>query len=233
MINNKSILAIIPARGGSKGIPRKNIKLLNGKPLISYTIEEALKSKYIDRVIVSTDNEEIANISKSYGAECPFLRPIELAQDDSTTMDTILYNINELKEKFDYICLLQCTSPLRNAEDINKTIERVIETDSDSIISVCESQDNPYWTTVIEQEKLKFLLINGEKIKRRQELPTTYKVNGSIYLMKTHILMSEKKLFTDNTVAYIMSQEHSVDIDTLLDFKFAEVLIRERNDNNA
>ena len=140
MIDNKRIVAIIPARGGSKGIKRKNIRILNGKPLISYTIEQALKSKYIDRVIVSTEDLEIAEISKSFGAEVPFLRPQELAQDDTPGIEPIIHAVNYLngEEKyfFEYVMCLQCTCPLRKAKDIDNSIEEINKKNADALVSV-------------------------------------------------------------------------------------------------
>lgn len=229
MINNKSILAIIPARGGSKGIPRKNIKLLNGKPLIAYTIEEALKSKYIDRIVVSTEDEEIASVSKSYGAEVPFLRPKELAKDDTPTIDSILYNVNELKEKFDYICLLQCTSPLRQATQIDEAIELSSKKDGDSVVSVCESEVNPYWMKKIENDKMIDFVYNSPNYTRRQDIPMIYRLNGAIYICKTESLLKNKSWYSKVTVPFIMDRITSVDIDDIVDFKFAEYLIKEKN----
>lgn len=158
MIGNKCVVAIIPARGGSKGIPRKNIKNLNGKPLIAYTIEEALKSKYVDRVIVSTEDLEIAEISKSFGAEVPFFRPKELAQDDTPGIEPIIHAINYLLNdenyNFDYVMCLQCTSPLRNSKQIDEAILEMYNKDADSAVSVCESEVNPYWMKVIKNGKM-------------------------------------------------------------------------------
>ncbi|MHC1682466.1 MAG: acylneuraminate cytidylyltransferase family protein [Clostridiaceae bacterium] len=226
------VLAIIPARGGSKGVPRKNIKLLNKKPLISYTIEAGKKSKYIDRVVISTEDEEISSICKKYGAEVPCLRPEELADDNSPTVDALVHMINYLKEKEnyypDYICLLQCTSPLRTYQDIDCAIEKLLTTNSDGVISVCEAEVNPYWTNVFKDDKLKYFLPKGKNITRRQDLPKVYRVNGAIYIVKTDLFLKEKTIEPENATGYIMSNENSIDIDTLLDFKFAEVLLTER-----
>lgn len=226
------ILAIIPARGGSKGVPKKNIKPLNGVPLIGYTIQEAKKTKYINRVIVSTDDEEIAEISKKYGAEIPYLRPKELAEDKSPTIDSIIHMLNWLKEHEnynpDYVCLLQCTSPLRDSEDIDGTIEKAMSEAVDGAISVCLAEVNPYWTNIFHGEKLKYFLEEGKKITRRQDLPNIYRINGAIYLIKTEILLKDKTFETDNVTGFVMSNEKSIDIDTELDFKFAEILMKNR-----
>ncbi|MBU3190620.1 acylneuraminate cytidylyltransferase family protein [Clostridium bowmanii] len=228
---NEDILAIIPARGGSKGILRKNIKILNGKPLIAYTIEEALKSKYIKRVIVSTEDEEIASISKAYGSEVPFLRPKELANDDTATIDCILHMLDSLREKERYIpkyvCLLQCTSPLRTVEDIDGTIEKLLKTGIDGSVSVCEAEVNPYWTNIFDGDKLKYFIEEGRQIVRRQDLPKIYRVNGAVYVIKMNVLMHKKTFETENITGYVMNNEKSLDIDNEIDFKFAELLMKE------
>ncbi len=231
IFNNNRILAIIPARGGSKGIPRKNIKEINNKPLISFTIEEAKKSKYINRVIVSTDDREIAEISKNYGAEIPFLRPKELAEDNSPGIDHIIYCIKWLKnnENYlpDYICILQCTSPLRKVKQIDEAIEMLLDKNIDSVVSICESEVSPYWMKKLENNKLKDFLDNIPLYANRQALPTVYRLNGAIYLCKTKLLLKTLSFYNENTVPYIMNKVSSVDVDDLIDFKFAEFLIKE------
>lgn len=231
MIIDKKILAIIPARGGSKGIVGKNIKELNGKPLIAYTIEEAKKSEYINRIVVSTDNEEIANISKKYGAEVPFLRPLELAQDDTPTIECVIHMLNVLKENEDYIpdyvCLLQCTSPLRTFNDIDGTIEKLLSTGLDSAASVCEAEVNPYWTNIFNGERLEYFLKDGKEITRRQDLPNVYRLNGAVYVAKCDVLKNEMTFETEYTTGYVMDKNSSIDIDDIIDFKFAELLMKE------
>lgn len=232
MINNKKILLIIPARGGSKGIPHKNIKELNGKPLIAYTIEEVLRSKYIDKVIVSTEDEEIANISKCFGAETPFLRPKELAQDDTPGIDPILHAVKWFGEKgdnFDYIICIQCTSPFRTTQQIDEALEKLITEDMDSIVSVCESEVSPYWMKKIENGIMKDFLEDIPFYPRRQDVPKTYRLNGAIYAAKTEVLLKNKNWYTENTLPYVMDRKSSVDIDDMMDFKFAEFLMRENN----
>ena len=231
MIIDKKILAIIPARGGSKGIVGKNIKELNGKPLIAYTIEEAKKSEYINRIVVSTDNEEIANISKKYGAEVPFLRPLELAQDDTPTIECVIHMLNVLKENEDYIpdyvCLLQCTSPLRTFNDIDGTIEKLLSTGLDSAASVCEAEVNPYWTNIFNGERLEYFFKDGKEITRRQDLPNVYRLNGAVYVAKCDVLKNEMTFETEYTTGYVMDKNSSIDIDDIIDFKFAELLMKE------
>ncbi len=231
MIIDKKILAIIPARGGSKGIVGKNIKELNGKPLIAYTIEEAKKSEYINRIVVSTDNEGIANISKKYGAEVPFLRPLELAQDDTPTIECVIHMLNVLKENEDYIpdyvCLLQCTSPLRTFNDIDGTIEKLLSTGLDSAASVCEAEVNPYWTNIFNGERLEYFFKDGKEITRRQDLPNVYRLNGAVYVAKCDVLKNEMTFETEYTTGYVMDKNSSIDIDDIIDFKFAELLMKE------
>lgn len=228
---NMNILAIIPARGGSKGVYRKNIKNLNGKPLISYTIEAGKKSKYIDRLVVSTDDKEIAEVSEKYGAEIPCLRPETLSGDASPTVDSVIHMINYLKQNEGYIpthvMLLQCTSPLRNYKHINEAVEKFKNSSKSALVSVCESEVNPYWTNVFDGDELKPFIKNGCEITRRQDLPSIYRLNGAIYIIRTDILLEEKTFQPSSLTGYIMDTYYSVDIDTELDFKIAEVIMND------
>jgi len=219
----KEILAIIPARSGSKGVPRKNIKDLNGKPLIAYTIEAAKHSKYIDKVIVSTEDIEIKDVAIKFGGYVPFLRPNELATDSSPSIDAILYTINKLKQEYDYfpkyICLLQCTSPLRTAKHIDEAFLKLQQTNMDAVVSVCEAEVNPYWSNIFKGDKLEYFLEKGKTITRRQELPDIYRMNGAIYIIKTDVLMETKTFEPENLTGYIMDDISSIDIDTFLDLR--------------
>lgn len=225
----KEILAIIPARGGSKGLPRKNLKVLNELPLIAHTINAAKNSNYITRVIVSTEDKEIKDVALSFGAEVPYLRPEELASDKSPTIDSVIHMIDWLKtnESYcpDYICLLQCTSPLRDNNHIDEAIDKMIETCMEGVISVCEAEVNPYWTNVIRNDRLEYFIEEGRKITRRQDLPKVYRINGAIYIIETGKLLEMKAFETENVTAYIMNSDDSIDIDTELDFKLAEMII--------
>jgi N-acylneuraminate cytidylyltransferase/CMP-N,N'-diacetyllegionaminic acid synthase len=232
MINNKTILAIIPARGGSKGIPHKNIKNLKEKPLIAWTIKESLKSKYIDKLVVSTEDKEIAEISKKYGAEIPFLRPAGLALDSTPGIDPILHAIKWFKNRncnFDYVMCLQCTSPFRTYAQIDEAIENLFRKDADSIVSVCKSEITPYWMKKIENGKLKDFLDEDVFYARRQDAPKAYRLNGAIYMAKTQLLLNIKNWYTENTMPYVMDEISSIDIDNILDFKFAEFCMKNRN----
>ena len=231
MYKNKTIFAMIPARGGSKGIPYKNIKNLNGKPLIAYTLEEGLGRGYLDSVVVSTDDEKIAAVSKKYGAKVPFLRPAALAQDNTPGIDPVLHYIKWLSVHEaclpDYLCLLQCTSPLRKCEQINAAIAMLIDSGADSLVSVCESECSPYWMKKIEDGRMKDFIEPSFDYARRQDLPAVYRLNGAIYIAKTEVLLKNKNWYTDNTLAYVMDRLSSVDIDDMLDFKFAQWLMQE------
>lgn len=232
MINNQTVLAIIPARGGSKGVPRKNIRDFCGKPLIAWTIEEALKCKYIDRLLVSTEDQEIAAVAKKYGAEVPFLRPEDLARDETPGIEPVLHAISWLREheKFspDLTCTLQCTSPFRKAYQISEALEKLVAGPYDSIISVCESEVNPYWMKKIEDGKLKDFMPTGINYTRRQDLPKVYRLNGALYLAWTSLLVRNKNWYTEKTIPYVMDKASSLDIDDLLDFKIAEYLMKEK-----
>jgi len=231
MIKGKRILALIPARSGSKKLPGKNIKPMNGRPLIAWTIEEAKKSRYIDRIIVSTDNEKIKRVSKKYGADAPFLRPKELATDEAKVIDVVIYTINWLKqngESFDLLILLQPTSPLRTAEDIDKAVELLFLKDAKNIVSVCECNYHPYWSNTIPKDGCMKDFIRPDVInKNRQDLPKYYRSNGAIYLAYCDYIRRQEGFFGDETFAYIMPEEHSIDIDSKIDFKLAEILVRD------
>lgn len=224
------IIAIIPARGGSKGLPRKNIKLLNGKPLIAYTIEEALKSKFLDRVFVSTEDDEIAKISKNYGAEI-IQRPKDLAEDDSLRRDVIKHVIQTLKSKLNYeaevIVYLQPTSPLRTVTDIDSALDMYLKNRYDSVVSVCKSSESPYWSLTIKNQIFKPLFgWDYFMNKQRQDLPTSYILNGALYITSVKKFIQNNNLFSKRTLPYIMPIERSIDIDDDLDFKLAELLIK-------
>ena len=226
-----NILAIIPARGGSKGIPRKNVRLLCGKPLIAYTIEAALSSKLVNRVVVSTEDKEIAEVSKKYGAEV-ISRPTELAQDDTPSFPVFQHAIRYLEEVKDYhpeiIVVLQPTSPLRIVDDIDGAIEGFLEAKYDSIVSVCEVEHPPHWMYTLAGNRLKPVIKGGENVTRRQDAPKVYRLNGAVYVSSRDTTMKENRVLGRDTGAYIMPLERSVDIDTELDFKLAELLMRER-----
>ncbi|KOA21128.1 CMP-N,N'-diacetyllegionaminic acid synthase [Clostridium homopropionicum DSM 5847] len=235
MYNDKKILAIIPARGGSKGIPHKNIMKINNKPLIAYSIEAAKESKFIDFILVSTDDIEIKNVSLNYGAKVPFLRPEEISNDTAKSIDVVLHAVEFLKsqgEEFHYVVLLQPTSPLRSSQDIDNAIEIVMKKEAESLVSVCEASENPVLMRVIEDNKLKsFVEFKGDNL-RRQDLPRFYIFNGAIYINSVEMLFKEKTFVDEATIPFVMDSKKSIDIDNMLDSKLAELILREKSDDN-
>lgn len=226
MYDDKMILGIIPARGGSKGIPHKNIINICGKPLIAYTIEAGLGSKYIDYLMVSTDDKEIADASKKHGAEVPFLRPSELAADTSKTIDAVLHGLNTLKRQkkvFDVLVLLQPTQPLRTALDIDGAIIKFFANGCRSLASVSEVDDHPILIRSIENDSLKRIL-NISSTCRRQDMPKYYRINGCIYINSISEI-NRSTSFNDNIVPYVMEKEKSVDIDDYKDIAIAEYFL--------
>ena len=226
---NKTFLAIIPARGGSKRLPRKNVLDLYGKPLIAWSIEAALKSKYISKVIVSSDDEEILNIAKEYKADF-IKRPDELASDTATTFDALKHTLENV-EKYDYVVLLQPTSPLRTEKHIDEAIELLKEKNADAIISVCEVEHSPLWSNTLDENLDMSNFLRDEVLnKRSQDLPKYYRLNGAIYICKTDKLLQNKGFFLkENIYAYKMNKKHSVDIDEEIDFIIAEKLMQHNN----
>lgn len=229
MYNNKSFLAIIPARGGSKGIKDKNIINLKGKPLIAYTIEAAIESQVFDEIMVSTDSLKIAEISKSFGAKIPFLRPKELASDNAKTVDVIIHALNyyiNQNIEFDYFMLLQPTSPLRNSKDIQNAVNLLFEKNANSIVSVCETEHSPLWSNTLPDD-LSLANFIKQEVKNipRQELPKYYRINGAIYISNVDFFISEKDFYGEKSYAYVMPPERSIDIDNLVDLKLVEILL--------
>lgn len=230
---NMSILGLIPARGGSKGIPRKNIKLLEGKELIRYTIEVGLACPEINHLIVSTDDAEMAGISQSAGADVPFIRPTYLASDQSPTIDTVIHAVQFFQQKnihFDAVCLLQATTPFRHVSDVSEAIQKFIQYDADSLISVREVPHtyNPHWVFEEEKESGFLKIATGEKsiISRRQDLPKTYYRDGSVYITKTEILMNQNSLYGNKIIHHQMLNSSAINIDTMEDWAEAETYVK-------
>ena len=231
-MNKKNILGIIPARCGSKGIPGKNIKEFCGKPLIAWTIEAALKSGAISRLIVSTDDDKIAEIARQYGAEVPFIRPAELAQDASTTLSVLVHAVKYLREKEnyfpDFIFLLEPTFPGRQPRQIKEAVDLILKTEADSVISLVEVPDkyNPAWQFEVASDGRTKIFTGADFKKivtRRQDLSKTYIRNGAVYLFKTDLLFRDEPSFYGKDVgAYIMDPIYNLDIDTMEDWHFAE-----------
>lgn len=228
------ILAIIPVRGGSKGVPGKNIKLLGGKPLLAYTSELALQSKYLTEVIVSTEDEPIGEVAKSLGVQVPFMRPMALAQDDTPTIDVLIHALEWYENQtifFDAVCLLQVTSPIRTLDFLDKAIEKFMASGCDSLVSVQKvpHEYNPHWTFEVNAEgNLKIATGEAEIIPRRQELPTAYHRDGSIYITKTDVLLREHSLYGKSTAFIESEPDFYVNIDTMEDWEKAEEMIQKK-----
>jgi CMP-N,N'-diacetyllegionaminic acid synthase len=223
-----SLVALIPARGGSKSIPKKNIRDFCGQPLIAWSIEVALQAAEVDRVIVSTDDQEIADISLVFGAEVPFLRPDRFATDETPGIEPVLHAISALPQ-FDWILVLQPTSPLRALKDIENIVNYAKLNNVKSAVSVVEASNHPHWTYLRDQSGKLSSMTSGVPATRRQELPPAYALNGALYLAQCDWLLENKTFLSNETFGYVMPLERSVDIDSPLDWKWAEFLMRMRD----
>ena len=234
MLYGKTFLAIIPARGGSKRLPRKNVLDLAGKPLIAWTIEAALECTFIDEVMVTTDDEEIAQVARRFGANVPFLRPAILSGDMATSFDAIKHTINfyidKLDKGYDYVILLQPTSPLRTSRDIVGSVDVLFQKKSDAVISVCEADHSPLWMNTLTDDHSLAGFIREEALNQRsQDLQKYYRLNGAIYICKTDNLLEDRSFFlSKNIFAYTMEKEDSIDIDDLFDFRLANLILSSR-----
>lgn len=225
------MLAIIPARGGSKGLPEKNVRLLGGVPLICHSIHTAMESNQISRIIVSTDDVEIATIAKACGAEVPFMRPLELASDNSMVIDAYLYTIDRIEtdtnQRLESFIALPPTAPLRLSKDIDGAIELYENKTADSVISITEAEAPIQWCKKINNQGILCdYFPQKDSIKNRQDFDKTYVPNGAIYVFRTEILRASRQYYTDKTYPYLMPRERSADIDELLDFEWAEFLLQ-------
>lgn len=231
MYKGKSFLAIIPARSGSKAIENKNIKILVDKPLMAYTIEAAVKTNVFDRIILSTDSREYAEIGEQFKATVPFLRDSNLSTDNATTSDVIIDVIEKLKAKgevYDYFVLLQPTSPLRTETHILKAIEEVIEKDGNSLVSICELEHSTQINIKLNSSGTLDNLFNDKRSVRRQDFQKEYRINGAIYIGRVEYFTQEKSFFKEKSYPYIMSRLDSIDIDTIEDFIYAQWLLSRR-----
>lgn len=233
MYQGKTFLAIIPARGGSKGLPGKNIKELCGKPLIAWSIKAGLGSQYIDEVMVTTDSQEIAGVARTFGASVPFLRPDELASDTATSFDVIKHAINfyenELNKRFDYIVLLEPTSPLRDKDDIDQSIEQLLSSpQAFAIVGISKTESqNPAF---LVKKNSNNILVGYEnqnmKVLRRQDINDVYFFEGSVYISDTETLLSKKTFYHEHTLGYEVPKWKSLEIDDLDDFVMVEALMK-------
>jgi CMP-N,N'-diacetyllegionaminic acid synthase len=225
MIQGRSVLAIIPARGGSKGIPRKNLREIGGKPLIAWAIEAGRKSQYIDRLILSSDDLEIISVAQSWSCEVPFVRPAELAKDETPGIEPVLHTLKALTEKYDYIVLLQPTSPLRLAEDIDSCLETCLNHQAPACVTVTEVDQSPFWMYRLNNSRHLVPLIDQEdSFTRRQDLPQVYILNGAVYVAQTAWLQQQRTFVTAETVACVMPRERSLDVDAEWDLQICESL---------
>ncbi len=232
MYKDRRILAVIPARGGSKGLPGKNIRPLAGIPLINWSITAAKQSGFFDEIMVSTDSHEIAAVAREAGASLPFLRPSYLATDNATTMDTLEYTLSWYSEKgyvFEMVCLLQPTSPLRTAEDISNAMHLCEEKEAQAVVSVCEAGHHPFWMNTLPESLCMDGFLRQEALDTpRQALPRYYQLNGALYLGNSHWVRQNRSFYGAESFAYIMPRERSIDIDTLMDFHLAEFFLAKR-----
>ena len=231
-------VALIPARGGSKGVPRKNIRSLNGKPLIAYSIETALNSKLINRVVVSTEDPEIADIARRYRADVPFIRPRELALDDSPEWLTWQHAIHTLNaehgnEKLDTFVCIPPTSPLRSVEDVDACIRMLWESDADMVITVKPAERNPYFNMVVLNEGgyAQLAIPPRERVYRRQDAPTVYDVTTVTYAARPEFILNSSSIFDGKVKAVVVPAERALDIDSELDIKVAELLLSQATAN--
>jgi len=232
MYNNKTILAIIPARGGSKGLPDKNIKDLCGKPLIGWTIEQSKASKVIDEIFVSTDSLKISNVAKEYGVNVPILRPEELAKDSSSSMDVVDHVLSYFESKntfFDYILLLEPTSPLRKDNDLDSAIKLAIENESvDGVISLGEvHMEHPMIVKKLNQKgKIESYIENVKKISQRQQTDKAYFPYGVIYMIKTKVFRNKRTFYTNNIIPYFIERWQNYEVDDIYDFIAIEAIFK-------
>jgi N-acylneuraminate cytidylyltransferase/CMP-N,N'-diacetyllegionaminic acid synthase len=231
MYKGKRILAIIPARGGSKGLPGKNIKEMCGKPLIAWSIEHAQKSKYVDEIFISTDSQEIADVAEKYGAPCPELRPAELARDTAPSSEFIVYTLEKMKKEgkpFDYFILLEPTSPLRDVEDVDKSIEMLIDSPvSESCVGVAMSGTvHPAFMVVVGEDGYLKALEPDKQTLRRQDLPDVFFFEGSVYVSEVEAYLKKRTFYHDKTLPYIVPEWKSHEVDDFVDFTIIEAIMK-------
>lgn len=230
MIGQYHVTALIPARGGSKRLPRKNVKLFCGKPLIAWTIEAAKYSQYIDSIVVSTDDVEIKTISENYGANVPFIRPDYLSSDTASSFDVIKHAIEELGiiSNKHLVVLLQPTSPLRTTNNIDRALEVYLNKGAAGLVSVSKCEHSPLWANTLPENFLMADFLRPEVLgKRSQDLPNYYRLNGSIYIYNVLDLFKKSKIFFDeNVYAFEIDSEEAIDIDTKMDFLIAETIMQ-------
>lgn len=230
------ILAIIPARGGSKGVPRKNVRPVNGQPLIAYTFQTVKQAKPITRCILSTDDTEIADLARVHGIDVPFMRPPELATDEASTLDVVLHAVAEVEraeeQAYDVVLLLQPTAPLRSVEDMVQALALLEHTGADSVISFYQIEHgHPYYMYTLDDGKPQPIMKIPTHVTRRQDFPAVYVRNGAIYATKRDVLVEQRTFYGAHTQAYVMPYERSINIDSEFDLAIAELLLRKPSGN--
>ncbi|HEY6396038.1 MAG TPA: acylneuraminate cytidylyltransferase family protein [Solirubrobacteraceae bacterium] len=228
---SEKLLVIIPARGGSKGLPRKNLALLGGRPLVAWSIDVGLRTPSVGRVVVSTDDDEVAAVSLAAGADVPFRRPAELASDNATSAAVVLHALTALGEngtgRVERIVLLQPTSPLRDVSDVEGAIRLSLARDADAVVSVSEAECHPWYAVSLDHEGRLHDMIEHPRFDRRQDLTPAYRVNGAVYVVRRTTLEAQQTLIPAGALAWVMPPERSVDIDRHVDLIVAEALLRE------
>lgn len=218
MIQGLSVLALLTARGGSKGLPGKNVRPVHGRPLIDFSIAAARAAACVDRVVLSTDDDEIARVAEACGCEVPFRRPAALATDTATSMDVVMHALEQLP-RHDIVVLLQPTSPARTAADIDATVQRLLDANAPACVSVCAAEESPYWMFRLGEHDRLTPLLDTPAATRRQDLPPVFVLNGAVYAARTDALKRTRSFLGPETVAHVMPRERSIDIDTLEDFE--------------
>lgn len=228
MIGGKSVLGVIPARAGSKGVPRKNARTLCGKPLLGWTIDAARGAACLDRVVLSSDDDEIMDLGRSLGCEVPHRRPAHLASDTAMVVDVVLNLLDTMRERFDFVVLLQPTSPLREARDIDGAAAACFAAGAPACASVVAAEQSPYLMYRLEAAGRMVPVLGEGTSSRRQDLPQIYALNGAVYVTESERLRAERKFVGANAVGYEMPRERSIDIDSELDFALAGLLLEAR-----
>lgn len=235
-MKRKKVLAVITARGGSKGIPRKNLAICGGKPLIAWAIAAALGGRQVDRLVVSTDDVEIAAVAKQYGADVPFLRPSELAGDASPHVLAVQHAVRWLAEhddeSYEYVALIQPTSPLILPEDVDGAVEAALSHHADSVITVHEAKEHPFYTRVFAADGcLDYMMPDGLHVGRRQDLPRAYAQSGAVFVIRTEVMFAMNVLETERPYAYVIPGERALDIDEAWDLRLADLILSSASHN--
>ncbi|KIL97766.1 N-Acetylneuraminate cytidylyltransferase [Paramagnetospirillum magnetotacticum MS-1] len=227
MIDGLSVLALITARGGSKGLPGKNVRPLAGRPLVAWSVAQARASALVDRVVISSDDPEIVQAATAAGCEAPFIRPAELASDTASSVEVAVHALEAIDGAYDILVLLQPTSPLRHTADIDACLRQLVDNRAPSCVSVCEAAKSPWWMLRMDEAGTLTRLLEPLDASRRQDLPKVFVANGAVYAVRVPWLLEQRKFLGEGSVGHVMPAERSVDIDTALDFRLAELLAAE------